>query len=348
MVSRLPFSSPVTGRGAPRAAGPDLVETLLVCAISTVILVRLYLAGTGYPTIGGGGFHFAHVLWGGLLMLVAAILVLAVLGRPALHMGAALSGVGFGLFIDEVGKFVTSDVDYFFQPALAIIYVVFVLLVLFLVSLRQGLRIGPVAALANALALTHQAVFDPEAGAVRREVLTLLDRADPSDPLVPALRARIAAAAPAIERPPGMLRRARVSLEDGYRRLALSPAFMWAVIGWFVLAAVSSISTVVYVAMGDDSRPADESQVVHTLQLISSLASAGCVAAGIWCLRRSRLAAFRWFQRAVLISILVTQVFVFYDSQLAALTGLAVSLLVYVGLRFAIAREVAERDRVPA
>jgi hypothetical protein len=47
----------------------------------------------------------------------------------------------------------------------------------------------------------------------------------------------------------------------------------------------------------------------------------------------------------VLLSILVTHVFVLYDSQLAALTGLAVSLLVYAALRFAIAREEAEDAR---
>jgi hypothetical protein len=97
------------------------VETLLVVAISTVLVVRLYLAGTGYPEVGGGGFHFAHVLWGGLLMLVVAIVLVTLLGRPALRFGAVAAGVGFGLFIDEVGKLVTADDDYFFQPALAII-----------------------------------------------------------------------------------------------------------------------------------------------------------------------------------------------------------------------------------
>ena len=105
---------------------------------------------------------------------------------------------------------------------------------------------------------------------------------------------------------------------------------------------MSSVSEVVYLALGEDVGPGKDDGRCARLQLVSSLASAACVVAGIAVLRRSRLRAYRWFQRAVLISILVTHVFVFYDSQLAALTGLAVSLLVYAALRFAIAREEAD------
>jgi hypothetical protein len=329
-----------------RVDGADLIESLLVAAISTVLIVRLYLASTGYPKIGGDGFHFAHVLWGGLLMLVAALVFLGLLGRWPLHVGSLAAGIGFGLFIDEVGKFVTADVDYFFRPALAIIYVVFVLLALLLVALRRTMRTGPREALANALALADEAISDPRAAETRLEVLSLLARADKSDPLVGALRERIVAAGLPIEARPGALHRARVRLAELYRRLALNPWFIRAIVGWFVFAVIISLVTVTYLALGEDVGPgADEGPVVHTLQLSSSLASAACVVVGIARLRRSRLAAYHWFQRANLISILVTHVFTFYDSQLAALTGLAVSLLIYVALRYAISQEEAQARR---
>jgi hypothetical protein len=42
---------------------------------------------------------------------------------------ALLSGVGLGLFIDEVGKFITSNNNYFFPLAAPIIYLAFLLTV---------------------------------------------------------------------------------------------------------------------------------------------------------------------------------------------------------------------------
>src|SRR5215471_2254748 len=106
------------------------LQDFLVAAVVAILLTRLFLELTGYPRMGGGGLHIAHMLWGGLLMLVALILLLAVLGKRAKRAAALIGGVGFGLFVDELGKFITSDNNYFFQPAIALIYVIFVLMFL--------------------------------------------------------------------------------------------------------------------------------------------------------------------------------------------------------------------------
>lgn len=117
-----------------------LLLTLLSFALS-VSLTRLFLAVTGYPQIGGGDLHISHVLWGGLLLFFAAMLPLLLANRWVYRVTAILAGIGIGLFIDEVGKFVTSSYDYFFTPAAPIIYAFFLICVLvYLQVSKPGLR----------------------------------------------------------------------------------------------------------------------------------------------------------------------------------------------------------------
>ena len=119
--------------------------------MATVLVTRLILSLSGYPQIGGKGLHIAHVLPGGLLMLVAISLLLGYVGPVVRPAAALVGGIGFGLFIDEVGKFVTSDNDYFYQPTAAIVYVVFVLIVLATRFLTTRRPIDPREQLANVI-----------------------------------------------------------------------------------------------------------------------------------------------------------------------------------------------------
>jgi hypothetical protein len=102
----------------------------VVSAVLTILILRLALALAGYPQVGGGGLHIAHELWGGLLMGLAIVLAMSFIGQVVRPYVAIVTGIGFGLFLDEVGKFVTSTNNYFFKPALAIIYATVVFFVL--------------------------------------------------------------------------------------------------------------------------------------------------------------------------------------------------------------------------
>lgn len=113
-----------------------VLVTIISFALS-VSLTRFFLNITGYPQIGGSQLHIAHVLWGGLLLFIGGLFPLIFANKRAFDLSAALSGVGIGLFIDEVGKFITRDYDYFFPAAAPIIYVFFLLILLVLLLLRR-------------------------------------------------------------------------------------------------------------------------------------------------------------------------------------------------------------------
>ena len=126
-----------------RYRAESYVLTLLVAFALTVIATRVYLESADYPQIGNSVLHIAHALWGGLLLFVAVLLPLVLANRWAIQASALLGGMGIGLFIDEVGKFITQANDYFFPPALSIIYGFFPLTVIVYLLYRRPQRPDP-------------------------------------------------------------------------------------------------------------------------------------------------------------------------------------------------------------
>ena len=154
-----------------RSAAERYVLYTLVALAASVIVTRVYLELTGYPQIGGGNLHIAHVLWGGLLLYVAALLPLMFLGSRVLTWSAILNGVGAGLFIDEVGKFITANNDYFYPPAAPLIYAFFLLSVLVYLTVRRDQVDTPQADLVRALDALPDLVQTPLAAAQREAIL---------------------------------------------------------------------------------------------------------------------------------------------------------------------------------
>src|SRR5438128_3434136 len=90
-------------------AAEEMLELFVVMAIFAVLVIRFLLGISGYPKLGGAGLHIAHLLWGGLLMLLSLLILLVYLGRRVMRLAAVVGGLGFGVFLDELGKFITSD-----------------------------------------------------------------------------------------------------------------------------------------------------------------------------------------------------------------------------------------------
>ena len=80
-----------------------------------------------------------------------------------------------------------------------------------------------------------------------------------------------------------------------------------------------------------DANAAADFRWYHYAQAGSMVASGVCVVIGFWYwyVHSARARGYRWYIRATLVSIFITQVAIFLNSQLAALSGLSVNVLAY-------------------
>ncbi|WP_328825503.1 hypothetical protein [Tomitella gaofuii] len=221
--------------------GSAAVERFLLATIGTILVTRLYLSLSGYPQVGGGTLHIAHALYGGALMMIALLTGWLFLGAAPRSASVLLGGIGFGLFLDEVGKFVTVDNDYFFGPSAEIMYVCVVLVLVVNRAVRYMRRPTPTECLANAAVIAAEGTVPGLSAERRSEALLLLDHAaeggaDPDS--VRGVRLLVDAAAHRADRT-GPLRALLPRLAPGMLR---SPRWVL-VVGWLIIVgAVATVS----------------------------------------------------------------------------------------------------------
>lgn len=317
-------------RGMPRdPRATTYLIGFVVSAVATILIVRASLASSGYPKIAGGGLHIAHVLWGGLLLALAIVLSMSFIGQVVRPYVAILAGIGFGLFLDEVGKFVTRNGSYRFRPALAIIYVTVVLFVLLIQWLHGRRPTTPAEFLAAALAEVCAAAGSGFSDHRRERALQLLSlscgqpgaeeterliRSMPKgkqlgDPLIAMRRLVQRVGRPIVGMP--ILRRITVGLLVMTAFLQLLAALGYAI-----------------VAMADPKSLGSDFSGVATIGATASATLAAiCVVLGLRLIRRDKNAAYGWFERAVLVNLLLTQVFTVTSNQFFELPSIVVNLL---------------------
>jgi len=325
----------------------ELLESFLVAATVAVLAIRAGLAATGYPTLGGDSLHVAHMLWGGLLMLVALLLAFYFVTRSALRLAAVLGGFGFGTFIDEVGKFLTHDNDYFFEPAVAIIYATFILTVLVARTIQARRTYEPTEYLLNAVRELEEVAADDLDPDERRRALARLEHADPDHALTRALRQWLSEAATVPRAEPGILARWRRRADAWYRAVSGTRTFVRVVDVFFLAQLALRVFYVTALITGVSFGPlawlslqAPRSLgAIDVIQIVALVASGVATLHGVVWLPRSRPRAYRSFRRSLLITILVTQVFAFAQHQLSALIGLVGNLLVLRAVDLALERE---------
>ena len=319
----------------------SLLESFLVSAAVAFLGIRAYLALTNYPQVGGHGFHIAHMLWGGLLMLVGLVLLLAFLGGRIRAAAAVLGGLGFGTFIDELGKFITSDDNYFFQPTIAIIYAIFIILYLVFRAIDSRGVGSPRATLAQALDATTTAALSSFAADDRSRALRLLANTSPTDPVARSLQRGVSQVKPHAAPAPMAAIRFIGWLRERYGDLVHLRWSTLIVVALMGALAVTGLASVVMEIVRDPAftRSDPSLSLGDAIKTVAGLATDVLVVIGLIRLRRSRLTSFEWFKRAVFVSLFLVQFFSFYESGLSAAWGLLLSLFLLSVLNYAIARE---------
>ncbi len=332
----------------------DHLEIFLVAAIASILIIRLYLKLTNYPKLGGESLHIAHMLWGGLLMLAAIIILLSFLNKTWQVWAAIIGGIGFGTFIDEVGKFVTHDNDYFYQPAVSLMYITFILIILGIRAIHKKRHYTEQEYLMNTLRELEELVLHDLDETEKNRILSYLKKSQAKEALVAVLKKLLSGTAAIPAPPPGLFVQIKKSVGGFYYKMIQLPVFPVALVVFFLIQLAIKLGYVVvlifFKGLGIEqilnitifnslAERLDQLTFVEWAEFASSLLSAMLVLIGAVNIYRSRLTAYKMFERSILVSIFLTQVFAFYRQQFAALIGLTFNLLIWIALRYMIHKE---------
>jgi hypothetical protein len=311
------------------------LDIFLVCAVGSVIGNRVFLIITGYPQLGNGTLHISHAIWGALMMAVAVVFAISFLAPANRTFIAFIGGCGFGWFIDELGKFITRDVDYFFQPTIALIYIVFIAMYMIFRGIQRR-DLGADEALLNGLEALKAAAIGDLSEAHRTEALLLLQSTGADDPLAQQVRGLLADQTGLPDPRPNRFERVGHDIRARYLGIAARPWFATVIVGLFALIALATVVGAVLLAYDHD--------VIRGFSewasTISSLVAGLLMVVGLARVRHHRVSAYRWFERGLLVQIFVTQVFEFDQEQLAAVLGLAINILLWISVRLMIRAEL--------
>lgn len=307
--------------------GSSLVELMLVCAVITILATRAYLALTGYPQVGGATLHIAHMLWGGLLMLISALVLFQAADRVWKPTIAIIFGIGFGLFIDEVGKFVTRDNDYFFQPAVAIMYVIFVIILLSTHFIARIDKKAPEEYLYFATETLARSWVGPISDAERTQALRYISLSGNTSPEADTMRTILEHINVADKRAYPLWHTWDALWNRCHEFLASSRFQKFIVIVAFAYAIIYAAGMLVR-----NHSPIDT--FGEWLNLAWQVAVAVFLIVGIaaW-FRNKRLTAFRLFYFAMLIMLLIGQIFTFVSQEFYGLISLTINVATLLGLR---------------
>lgn len=306
----------------------DLVETFLVSAVASFLTIRAFLKISGYPQLGGGDFHIAHMLWGGLLMSIALLMTIALLNRGVRSAGAIIGGIGFGAFIDELGKFITTDNDYFYQPTVAIIYVIFVMIYFLAKYIQHHVSYSKKTYAFNSIESLKEIIAKDLDHHERKRTLYFLSKSDSNDPVVQAIT-KLVKNSRYINKTDNVFEILYAKSHIFALSLIKKSIFQKVIIAYFITSSIFtfalSIAAIYLEGVGFVNVGYMLSVMVANLLSLIGI---------IFLVKRNRIQAYRFFVQSILVSIFISQFFLFLEDQLAAITALIFNVIIYAVLKF--------------
>lgn len=331
---KLRIPSYLTDRFVPDLEAINLLEYFLISAVSALLGIRAYLSLTGFPQLGGEDLHIAHMLWGGLLMLIAIIAFMSFINSHGKVVASVIGGMGFGTFIDELGKFITTDNNYFYKPTIAIIYIIFILIFLIMKWLSSISQYSPKTYLANAVeGLRELVIFDLDSNE-KEKALRYLRKSDQEDDVVKALN-KIMSLEEVEKANTSLYVRVKKKMFKWYTN-ALNVKFVSkGLVLFFVVASTAGlVSSITYIVISGDL------SFARVGLLASSIVVVAMVFGGVRDHMKGNLVnSYMNLQRASLFAIFISQFFLFLLNEFDAIISLIGYISVYLVLKFAIEAE---------
>jgi hypothetical protein len=317
----------------------DLMENFFVWAVVSFLGIRIFLILTDYPQIQTESLHIAHMLFGGFFMVAALIISFVFINKEAKFISSVVGGIGFGAFIDELGKFITKNNNYHYEPAIALIYIILVIIFLASRLIEKYFMYTQEEYAVNAAEMIKQALVHDLEVDERSLALTYLKKADNNNTLVKILKQTLKNLDTIPNKNPSLFHKARKLLRESYSQIIKIKTFNLLIIGFFI-----SYSTINFIQAFFNFKNIDS--IFDWGHILSTLFSGTFVLLGIYALINfSRKRAYEYFRFAVLIHIFLTQFFLFVEKQFSAVISLALSIIIWNTLQYLIFEEKLMRKR---
>ena len=179
--------------------------------------------------------------------------------------------------------------------------------------------------------------------------MRLLAQSDPANPIVPALWRALTRIAASPDPNPAIPMVVSHRVARAYATLAGQRWFLMLVLAIAGLATAFSLRELTVTLFADTDNQQVQVYIESTagLLVLANLIASVLLVVGLVNLKFSRLNAYHWFRRAVLVSLLVAQPLAFYAQQWTALLGLALNLVLLSAIELGIARETARKQLPP-